>query len=82
MPERLKGHDWKSCVYSKRCTGGSNPPLSAKNKGSMDRDQRIFSDPYTLIPKILIAGSRATKDCEPRQIRKEATAAITDVCCG
>jgi len=32
--------------------------------------------------KYLIAGSRATKGCKPRQVRKEATAAITDVCCG
>jgi hypothetical protein len=30
----------------------------------------------------LIAGSRATKGCEPRQVRKEAAAAITDVCRG
>ena len=30
MPERPKGHDWKSCVRQK-CTGGSNPPLSAIN---------------------------------------------------
>ncbi len=32
MPERPKGHDWKSCVRSKKCTGGSNPPLSARLK--------------------------------------------------
>ena len=30
MPERLKGHDWKSCVRLKR-TEGSNPSLSARN---------------------------------------------------
>ncbi len=29
MSEWLKEHDWKSCVCSQRCTGGSNPPLSA-----------------------------------------------------
>ena len=29
MPERLKGHDWKSCVGSKSFTVGSNPTLSA-----------------------------------------------------
>jgi len=30
--ERLKEHDWKSCVRPQRCTGGSNPPLSAINR--------------------------------------------------
>ena len=30
MSERLKEHDWKSCVCPQRCTGGSNPPLSAR----------------------------------------------------
>ena len=29
MPERLKGHDWKSCVPNKIGTEGSNPSLSA-----------------------------------------------------
>jgi hypothetical protein len=29
VTERLKVHDWKSCVLQKS-TGGSNPPLSAK----------------------------------------------------
>jgi hypothetical protein len=29
MPERLKGHDWKSCVPTKIGTEGSNPSLSA-----------------------------------------------------
>jgi len=42
----------------------------------------LIPDPYILIPKILIAGSRAMKGCKPRQIRKEATVAISDVCCG
>jgi hypothetical protein len=28
MPERLKGHDWKSCERQKR-SEGSNPSLSA-----------------------------------------------------
>ncbi len=28
VTERLKVHDWKSCVLQKS-TGGSNPPLSA-----------------------------------------------------
>ena len=27
MAERLKAHDWKSCIQ--KCIGGSNPPLSA-----------------------------------------------------
>jgi hypothetical protein len=31
MPERLKGHDWKSCVPNKIGTEGSNPSLSATN---------------------------------------------------
>jgi hypothetical protein len=31
MPERLKGHDWKSCVPTKIGTEGSNPSLSATN---------------------------------------------------
>ena len=30
----------------------------------------------------MIAGPRATEDCEPRQVRKEAAVAITDVCYG
>ena len=29
MPERPKGHDWKSCVPTKIGTEGSNPSLSA-----------------------------------------------------
>jgi hypothetical protein len=29
MSERLKEHDWKSCVRPQRCTAGSNPALSA-----------------------------------------------------
>ena len=31
MPERPKGHDWKSCVPTKIGTEGSNPSLSAMN---------------------------------------------------
>jgi len=31
---------------------------------------------------IYVAGTRATADCEPRQVRKEAAVAITDVCRG
>jgi hypothetical protein len=31
MPERPKGHDWKSCVPTKIGTEGSNPSLSATN---------------------------------------------------
>ena len=30
MPERPKGHDWKSCVPTKIGTEGSNPSLSAR----------------------------------------------------
>ena len=30
----------------------------------------------------MIAGPRATEDCEPRQVRKEAAVAITNVCYG
>ena len=33
MSERLKEHDWKSCVRPQRCTAGSNPALSARNQG-------------------------------------------------
>ncbi len=29
MSERLKEHDWKSCVLAKTGTEGSNPSLSA-----------------------------------------------------
>ena len=29
MSEWLKERDWKSRVRPQRCTGGSNPPLSA-----------------------------------------------------
>ena len=29
VPERLKGHDWKSCVGANTSTEGSNPSLSA-----------------------------------------------------
>jgi hypothetical protein len=36
-----------------------------------------------LMPEFeMIAGSRATEACEPRQVRKEAAAAMTHVCCG
>ncbi len=31
VPERPKGHDWKSCVGAKTSTEGSNPSLSARN---------------------------------------------------
>lgn len=39
VTERLKVHDWKSCVLQKG-TGGSNPPLSAILKLSNFRPQR------------------------------------------
>jgi len=29
-----------------------------------------------------VAGSRATVACEPRQVRKEAAAAMSTMCCG
>jgi hypothetical protein len=29
-----------------------------------------------------VAGSRATEACEPRQVRKEAAAAMSAMCCG
>ena len=76
---------------------GFESPSLRQEKGTGDRDQGIgvrgqrtgknhnfflIPDPYILIPKILIAGSRAMKGCKPRQIRKEATVAISDVCCG
>jgi hypothetical protein len=32
MSERLKEHDWKSCVRATTGTEGSNPSLSAKAK--------------------------------------------------
>ena len=35
MSERLKEHDWKSCVLAKTGTEGSNPSLSAITKGKM-----------------------------------------------
>jgi hypothetical protein len=73
MSERLKEHDWKSCVRPQRCTAGSNPALSAiEHRGVRSPDPQ----------KGKIAGSRATSVCEPRQIRKEAAAAVTGVCCG
>ena len=49
----------------KRCTVGSNPTLSAK---------------FFLEYNKLIAGSCATKPCEPRQVREEATAVGPFVC--
>jgi hypothetical protein len=32
MSERLKEHDWKSCVLAQTGTEGSNPSLSARKK--------------------------------------------------
>ena len=37
MSERLKEHDWKSCVLAKTGTEGSNPSLSAITKVRMVR---------------------------------------------
>jgi hypothetical protein len=34
MSERLKEHDWKSCVLAKTGTEGSNPSLSASVKAA------------------------------------------------
>jgi hypothetical protein len=73
MSERLKEHDWKSCVRPQRCTAGSNPALSAiEHKRSQ----------VTWPSSGKIAGPRATSVCEPRQVRKEAAAAVAGVCCG
>ena len=49
MPERLKGHDWKSCVPTKNGTEGSNPSLSAifciaKNGGEVSPSKVSFGE--------------------------------------
>ncbi len=45
MPERPKGHDWKSCVPTKIGTEGSNPSLSARLRqyaiASSDRPEKV-----------------------------------------
>ena len=64
MSERLKEHDWKSCVRDER-TVGSNPTLSAKSAS-----KRIS----------VIAGSCATDVLKPRQVRKEAAVEVLSVC--
>ena len=43
---------------------------------------KMGEDYSTLAPSRKIAGPRATTACEPRQVRKEAAAAVTGVCCG
>jgi hypothetical protein len=43
MSERLKEHDWKSCVCPQRCTAGSNPALSAIFIFYPDGGPRCFS---------------------------------------
>jgi hypothetical protein len=40
VTERLKVHDWKSCVLQKS-TGGSNPPLSATPDGARDGSRSL-----------------------------------------
>jgi hypothetical protein len=35
MSERLKEHDWKSCVLAKTGTEGSNPSLSARKSAEL-----------------------------------------------
>jgi hypothetical protein len=43
---------------------------------------RIPLSPPEKLNEGTIAGPRATKGCEPRQVRKEAAATISDVCYG
>jgi hypothetical protein len=43
VTERLKVHDWKSCVLQKS-TGGSNPPLSATPDGARDGSRSLALD--------------------------------------
>ncbi len=74
------------CMPTKVYRGFESPSLRQYQE---IKDQRMglrhnfFDACYlSLIPQNLIAGSRATEGCKPRQVRKEATVAITDVCCG
>ena|GEM_PF-2654950 len=56
MSERLKEHDWKSCVCPQRCTGGSNPPLSAINLLALLKIFKVHI-------KLLFKNKTITADC-------------------
>jgi hypothetical protein len=72
------------CTPTKVYRGFESPSLRQKTRdqgiGTGIRKKSDFF--WSLIPEIRIAGSRATEGCEPRQVRKEAAVAMTDVCCG
>ncbi len=72
MPERLKGHDWKSCVPPKGVPWVQIPPSPP----------REFDGPSTSAPRRVVAGPRAMEFREPRQVRKEAAVAGDFMCRG
>ncbi len=72
MPERLKGHDWKSCVPPKGVPWVQiplSPPLRCDG-------------PSQSAPRRVVAGPRAMEFRETRQVRKEAAVAGDFMCRG
>lgn len=67
MPERLKGHDWKSCVSSKGVPWVQIPLSPPRIRAA---------------PRRVVAGPRAMEFREPRQVRKEAAVAGDSMCRG
>jgi hypothetical protein len=72
---RLKVHDWKSCVPLKRVPGVQIPP-SPPYRDARSRPVRAFEFGC----RLLMAGSCARRNREPRQVRKEAAVAEEPLC--
>ncbi len=72
-------------VYTHKGVPGVRIPLSPPVSLGESRWRKVcLQAVYSTVTgtRDMIAGSRATKGCKPRQVRKEATVAIADVCCG
>ena len=57
-------------------------PVHAEQPGGAFSEPFFRGDAKLSGNHLLIAGSCATEACEPRQVRKEAAVAMSDVCCG
>lgn len=69
MLEWLKRHAWKACIRQKRI-GGSNPPLSAKQKSSSNT-----TGSFTLL---ILFDAVYSVDCETGLLRLEKVKAVVN----
>ena len=86
VTERLKVHDWKSCVPLKRVPGvriPPSPPASLFVIVVRVRGEHELRDTSTVARfgcRLLIVGSCARRSRKPRQVRKEAAVADLPLC--